>query len=711
MRYIRVARGIAFIAFLSIALLSAGCRFYNHHTHNDSVVTESEEALHDAVAVVHSNGAEVEVEKEGSPILGVKVIVPENAVDSGDEVKVYIDSEEVLPGALDSNASRASRVIVLTKDSGYKFLLPVTVTMPYDDSQMDSDDIPLVLYWDEESGKYVAVGVKDIDTVNKLITFTTIHFSKFVVVGVKGLGSALADAGSVFWTTSGLTGFMPDTDGFFHPNFGSYDSPGGSGIGMAGFAQWYYVFMKDEDGNGLFDKHREGDPARWEDDTTIRELISRAYVSSSRIWSQLWTQSTYKLDKEKTGKLFISAMKVTKAPQTMLLTGQNFAHAVTVYGYEHGTPNGTFYVCDSNFPGEVVTLKWNRTDGFFDYSKAAAYPAIEQYGFDAYSTIFSLKEFGALYQGAQSGWDASKFQNIAITAPALDANGTAVVSDPDNITITGTVSGGSKAARYLVYNVNGADGLGGRLVTLGSNGSFSFTIPNLPRSTNSIMMITTDDERDARRRVPSAYAGFREILIKVQGQNFFTNLGFETGDFTAWAYETHVWPGEYDYGQDLYWIQSILGVSDPDDLTDPHFPSIQKVYKGDYSAQLNDTNGMYHITTFTQSATVPTNVANPELRFYWAAILEQPYHTMEPYIDIVVTDDTSGQTLFTQYFSTSDTSYSGWIWDGGYWYAIPWQTVIVPCAAVKGHQITLKVTAADCGWGGHGGYVYLDGEE
>jgi len=650
---------------------------------------------------VGSSGGTIEVTNPNSPIKGTKVVVPQDALDSDEMVKIVIDYTDQLPGPIDTNTVAASKAIVLAKNNDYKFKLPVMVTIPYTDTQMSSGDIPAVFYWDKTYKKYVAVGVKNIDTTNKTITYTTVHFTDFVVLSIKDFAATLPSADS---------GFRPAIDGFFHPNFGAYDSPGGSCLGMANYSGWYYDFKKTQDGHELYNKYRQGDPAGWEDDTTVRELISRAFMASSQIWAQIWMQKAYELGDSQTGQLLILTMTITKSPQTFLFTGDNYGHAVTVYDYDATT--GKFYIYDNNFPGEVVTVNWDPTNGFSGYSKAGAYPPIKKFGFEAASTAYDVKEFETLYQGAENGWSSSKFQTIIITTPVLDLTNSCTVNDPNNITIAGTVTGGLAAAKYLVYSVNGTNGLGGQLVTLGAGGNFSFTIPKLPMASNSIMMMSTTDPKDATRRVPSAYAGYKEITIRVQGQEFFTNLGFETGDFTAWSHETHTWqnttPGSFT--PEKSGIETIG--------TDPIDPSIQKVYKGNYSARVNNEDYDYHISSFTQSAVVP-NVTNPELRFYWTAILEDPQHDAahQPYIDIEVTDDDAGTNLYSRHYYTNDPTYSGWrVITGsshgvGEWKVIPWQPVHVPCNTAVGHQITLRVLAADCGYGAHGGYIYLDGEE
>lgn len=663
-----------------------------------------------ASGVVGSSGGTIEVTVPDSPIQGAKVVVPQNAVESDKPVTITIDYEDELPAPIESGTVSVSKVIVLTKDSKYKFILPVLVTIPYTDAQLEAGDIPAVFYWDPSYGKYVAVGIKDIDTTNKTITFTTIHFSKYLALGIKGLWKAPSSVDS---------GFQPGTDGFFHPNFGAYDFPGGSCLGMANYSEWYFANKKASDGQeGLYAKYRQGDVKRWEDDTTARELISRAVIASSQPMANFWS-NVVGLGDGKTGLLLIEAMHITKSPQTFTIKS-NFTgkgHAVTVYKYDAAA--GKFYIYDNNYPNAEVTIDWNSNTGFSNFSKADVYPDLfsstkksPTFAFDAYSSLFTADEFEELYTGAKSGWPASKFQSINITAPSLDASNSAAVSDPNNVTVTGTVTGGLTNAQYLVYNVNGTDTLAGQLITLGADGTFSFTMPNLPQPSNSVMMMTTADKADAIRRTPNSYAGFKEVTVKVQGQALFTNFGFETGDYAGWVHETHTW------------FNTTPGSSTPEKSGiesigfDPIDPSIQIPYLGNHAARINNYDNNYHISSVSQTATIP-NVVTPELKFYWAAVLEDPQHNPadQPYVDILVRDETAGIDLYSKHFYSNDPGFSGWktitgsSYGLGEWKAIPWQTVILDVSGAKGHQVTIKVTAADCALGGHGGYAYLDAGE
>jgi hypothetical protein len=653
----------------------------------------------EAVGTLTSAGGTLEVTKVDSPIRGAKVVVPAGALaDSDGFVTVAIGYQDNPAVEAPSAASIAGKTIILSKTTSYDFLQPVIVTIPYAEG---TDPMSLtVLYWNDTNNMYEAAGIKSIDTTNRTVTFTTVHFSAYTPFGVAGVISQNIPAID--------TGFRPATDGFFHPNFGSYDSPGGSSLGMVNYATWYFSVKKNLDGQGLYLKYRQGDANVYADDTNARELISRAQVGSSQIWGSIWSLVNNAIWDDYAGALLLVNMAVTKMPQTLVLRGFNaggstpiWSHAVLVYRYSAGK----FYVYDSNFPGEEITLDWDFTNGFSNYSKANAYAgyATITYSFEAMMTTAAARDFENLYEGAETGWaSSSRFTTVSVSSPAVDQNGTAIVSDANNVTVTGTVSGGVKTARYIVYTLNGYF----QGVAPIDGGSYTITLPTLPNPSNSLMLVATDDPRNPF----NAYAGFKEIAIRVQGQAFFINAGFETGDFTGWTHETHEWFNATPYPP----ASEKSGIVTPG--ADPYTGQlmIPMVYKGNYAARVNNYDSNYHISSFTQTAAVPQGLTHPELRFYWAAVLEDPRHPYDeqPYVDIrVVDEDNDGEVIYSRHFYSSDPSYSGWQNGTGLWRIIPWQTVIVDVSQHRGHRVTLRVEAADCAQGGHGGYVYLDGDE
>jgi hypothetical protein len=109
------------------------------------------------------------------------------------------------------------------------------------------------------------------------------------------------------------------------------------------------------------------------------------------------------------------------------------------------------------------------------------------------------------------------------------------------------------------------------------------------------------------------------------------------------------------------------------------------------------------------------DVINPEVRFNWAAVLQDPNHPPEyqPFIDITVTNITTDRVIYSKHFYSNDPSYSGWkaVYVGSQrWQAIHWQVVLVDLTEAIGCDVKIKITAADCGYGAHGGYAYLDVE-
>lgn len=646
-----------------------------------------------AAGTVGNTGGTITASGTNNPMPGVKVEIPAGAVEEGSTVKINVDYDTHAPGALPAGVTQSSNVLLLTKDTTTDFKLPLTVTIPFDPASVAADDVPVVFYWNETYQVWEAASLEDIDYVNHTVSFQTVHFSKFMAMNKKG-----------GWTvnnkTSLDTGFVPNLDGFFHPNFGSYVTPGGNSLGMALYASWYYGAKKQKSGTGLFSKYLEGDVTRWQDDVTARVLISRTYAASSLVWAKLALVPASKVSTANMAQAILTAMSVSNVAQVVILRGKTWAQAVLLCGWDAAAQKFTVY--DPNFPGELVTLGWD-ANGPTAYSKAAAYAdPIQNAEFHGMSIALASTEFEQLYASAEVGW---VFNQITLNSPTIDANGVVVVQDGSALTVQGSVSHGTQPATAIVYCVNGD--CTAKPATV-SNNAFNFALPTLTQASNNIMLIATTDPHNPW----AAFSGFTQFTIKIQGNVFFQNAGFETGDWTGWTHETHTWqnytPGSYPYEKN-----AIVSATDMDEIF-LNVYAIAKGYSGKWAARVNNSDNMYHISSASQTVTVP-NVSNPEIRFYWAAILEDPQHDAanQPYVDIVVVDETANTVLRTKHFYTNDPAYPGWIpldyW--GSWKAIDWQPLIVNLGGSIGHQVRITVTAADCGYGGHGGYVYLDGDE
>jgi hypothetical protein len=405
----------------------------------------------------------------------------------------------------------------------------------------------------------------------------------------------------------------------------------------------------------------------------------------------------------------IDQMQKTRMPQLLLaqvvqrLSEDGVSgHALVVYKYENDASGsgGTFYLYDSNYPGESITVKWHPLLGFHDLSK---YISIYGALYDTPLSFVDYKDFENLYQGAEAGWPSSKYKTISVTSPSLDSTDTAIVSDPDNLIISGKVTGGQSEAKYMWAVLNG-DHTTKVPVSLNADGSFVLPPLKLPNPENRVWLIASINSRNFE-----VDAGFKEILIKVKGQEFFSNPGFETGSFDGWNHETHTW-GNQTPGSFTPEKSSIVGTG-----KDP-ISGLERVYQGQYAVMVNNADNDYHISSVSQAAVVPQNLTTPEWKFCWSAVLQDPNHSAadQPYVDITAVDDNNGDILYSKHFYSNDPTYPGWqttTYNGATWRIIPWQVVIIDVSQRRGHSISLKVTAADCALGGHGGYVYFDAYE
>ena len=77
---------------------------------------------------------------------------------------------------------------------------------------------------------------------------------------------------------------------------------------------------------------------------------------------------------------------------------------------------------------------------------------------------------------------------------------------------------------------------------------------------------------------------------------------------------------------------------------------------------------------------------------------------------LTLRDDTKGLTLYNTVFNSADASTAGLFTKSSTdWYYTSWQVQNLDVSAYAGDQFTLTLLASDCPYGGHGGYVYLDG--
>ena len=113
---------------------------------------------------------------------GVTLAFPAEAVESDIRVQV---KETALSGGmtLPNNSQLLSRVVDIVKDKSGNFLKPVTITLSFNNSGLDPDEYDIAIYYyDEDTGKWIALDNIRLNFKNGTISGDTNHFTKFAVI-------------------------------------------------------------------------------------------------------------------------------------------------------------------------------------------------------------------------------------------------------------------------------------------------------------------------------------------------------------------------------------------------------------------------------------------------------------------------------------------------------------------------------------------------
>jgi len=450
---------------------------------------------------------------QGTPLSGMRIVVPGAATREPIQFNVSyatVDTASVV--GLPEGASIASKMIQIDTDGSpswdtFKmFDSLVRVTLPYDPAMVQDDERGVRFYqYDPVLQTLEPTGFDGQDLAANTLSFQAATFSKFVAVEL-----ALSVFEDLNSSLSVDTGFRPKNDGWFIPNYGSYQQSGGVCLGMTSYAKWYYSHQKPGNGAGLYQMYREGDVAQWRDDATAIQLATRVQAGVTGIYSALSEEEKGNLTSKQVGLGIIHGMLVSGEPQLIGLktryvngTYAPGGHAILAYRYA----DGKFDVYDPNNPGTSVRsaqqmIPFNYSRGFsqiFESGLNANNPLQFNVFYHASAKVFTPNNaFKGLYDMAQNKFQGSStFPEVKLTDSTTDPVGsTPINTDGDGIrdttsnkvTITGTISGGQGNVTSTLVLVSGQKFVAALDPT---TKEFSVEVP-LYRGNNDIIILATD---------------------------------------------------------------------------------------------------------------------------------------------------------------------------------------------------------------------------
>lgn len=197
----------------------------------------------------------------------------------------------------------------------------------------------------------------------------------------------------------------------------------------------------------------------------------------------------------------------------------------------------------------------------------------------------------------------------------------------------------------------------------------------------------------------------------------FSNGNFETGTFDGWTQgagflasgqtTNNLDPSSYlPSGANYNISANASGIVSPglDPNTDNH---LNMVYSGNYSARVNDSYNDYSVSVISQTV---SNYTDSHIYFAWAAVLEDSHGpTDSDVFQLILRDETSSTDLYNVTYNSATAPAGLFTQSSTGWFYTDWQVQNLDVSAYQGDTFTLTLLGADCPYGGHAGYVYLDG--
>jgi len=334
-------------------------------------------------APIPSSGGTIAVDRPGSPLHGMRVILGDGAYPTTSQwtITEEPDIRPVLPAGI----VQATTAFRIGNEHGFADD-PFIIGIPVD---LAEGEVPTAFMQDPVTGALELVPPLGLDEDGRHLWVMTRHVSRAHMAPPRpsGLASfASAPAGTVALNTAfgdeirfflvktaelsgpfGIvhTSFVPGVDDWEFPNYGSQLSPRGFCAGSTITAMYYHYFQKAA-GGPLFNRFKRFDePDFWIDNplgirlaSVVQENLSWKGYADHRWQNSLLPAATA----NEYSRSFLqvvnlaTAMRVTGLPQQLAVHNDDMTsgHALIAYGMR----DGTVLVADPNAPGESREIRW-----------------------------------------------------------------------------------------------------------------------------------------------------------------------------------------------------------------------------------------------------------------------------------------------------------------------------------------------------------------
>lgn len=342
-----------------------------------------------------------------------------------------------LPAPVPSGDMLASRTLILRKNDDAPLKLPIEVTLPYWPASVSDGSFPIVHYWDEETKAYVPMTMLDIDESAARLTFSTTHFSSFVVLAAP------------FGATQQTSDFTPSRNGWAYTNFGAYACKSDyDGVCFALAATAVYYWGRGVAAYPTIDN--QGTPNFLDDDLRAQELIARAACEGNgKYLAEIWG-STSRMSDEEIGQYLMSMLNkhipvvLVMLPAPIGRPPAPIGHASVVWSYRMEDDGVRFLLYDPNRPGcemDSASIVWRQgSDGkhlFVPYGACPESPCFRRF-YALAPAEFTLGQSG--YSGALRALDdgmKDEWGNTSRWAKAVPRN---VTEDAGYVSASGEVT-------------------------------------------------------------------------------------------------------------------------------------------------------------------------------------------------------------------------------------------------------------------------------